>query len=179
MRMSKYDVGNNALLKLNSLFRRAPACSKLHTYGCSDPWWPRGSDFSANLRVLSTLCVPLPCCDLGVPFFLRACLCLPLLALQVIASLPDHVKKQVIEAAKRRQRMRSRAQYMPVAGNPAMYSQTQLSNFLRSKQLNAQVCTSTPHNQSPVLRVCAAPVRVAFRVQVHCCLRAIEEWPYE
>ncbi|CAN0408161.1 unnamed protein product, partial [Scytosiphon promiscuus] len=58
---------------------------------------------------------------------------------QVIASLPDHVKKQVIEAAKRRQRMRSRAQYMPVAGNPAMYSQTQLSNFLRSKQLNSQV----------------------------------------
>lgn len=59
--------------------------------------------------------------------------------IQVIASLPDHVKKQVIEAAKRRQRMRSRAQYMPVAGNPAMYSQTQLSNFLRSKQLNSQV----------------------------------------
>lgn len=58
---------------------------------------------------------------------------------QVIASLPDHVKKQVIEAAKRRQRMRSRAQYMPVAGNPAMYSQTQLSNFLRSKELNSQV----------------------------------------
>ncbi|CAN0548580.1 unnamed protein product, partial [Ectocarpus sp. 12 AP-2014] len=57
----------------------------------------------------------------------------------VIASLPDHVKKQVIEAAKRRQRMRSRAQYMPVAGNPAMYSQTQLSNFLRSNQLNAQI----------------------------------------
>ncbi|CAM9837269.1 unnamed protein product [Scytosiphon promiscuus] len=58
---------------------------------------------------------------------------------EVIASLPDHVKKQVIEAAKRRQRMRSRAQYMPVAGNPAMYSQTQLSNFLRSKQLNSQI----------------------------------------
>lgn len=61
---------------------------------------------------------------------------------QVIASLPDHVKKQVIEAAKRRQRMRSRAQYMPVAGNPAMYSQTQLSNFLRSRQLNEQVRNS-------------------------------------
>eukprot|EP00903_Cladosiphon_okamuranus_P014772 g13687.t1 len=58
---------------------------------------------------------------------------------EVIASLPDHVKKQVIEAAKRRQRMRSRAQYMPVAGNPAMYSQTQLSNFLRAKQLNSQI----------------------------------------
>ncbi|CAM9742641.1 unnamed protein product, partial [Ectocarpus fasciculatus] len=67
---------------------------------------------------------------------------------EVIASLPDHVKKQVIEAAKRRQRMRSRAQYMPVAGNPAMYSQTQLSNFLRSNQLNAQILKAQKQEDS-------------------------------
>ncbi|CBJ48609.1 DNA repair enzyme [Ectocarpus siliculosus] len=67
---------------------------------------------------------------------------------EVIASLPDHVKKQVIEAAKRRQRMRSRAQYMPVAGNPAMYSQTQLSNFLRSNKLNAQILKAQKQDDS-------------------------------
>ncbi|CAM9916859.1 unnamed protein product, partial [Sphacelaria rigidula] len=67
---------------------------------------------------------------------------------QVIASLPGHVKKQVIEAAQRRQRLRSRAQYMPVAGNPAMYSQTQLSNFLRGHKLNKKIMRARTNDES-------------------------------
>ncbi|CAN0250019.1 unnamed protein product, partial [Discosporangium mesarthrocarpum] len=59
--------------------------------------------------------------------------------MEVIAALPDRMKKQVIAAAQRRQRLRSRHQYMPVSGDPAMYSQTQLANFLRSQRLNAKI----------------------------------------
>lgn len=50
-----------------------------------------------------------------------------------LAALPAHIRKSLIEEARRRQRMESRAHYLPVAGNPALYSQTQLSNFLNSR----------------------------------------------
>ena len=54
---------------------------------------------------------------------------------EVLAALPAHIRKSLIEEARRRQRMASRAHYLPVAGNPALYSQTQLSNFLSSRYL--------------------------------------------
>lgn len=52
---------------------------------------------------------------------------------EVLASLPAHIRKSLIEDARRRQRNTSRAHYLPVAGDPALYSQTQLSNFLNSR----------------------------------------------
>lgn len=52
---------------------------------------------------------------------------------EVLAALPAHIRKSLVEEARRRQRMESRAHYLPVAGNPALYSQTQLSNFLNSR----------------------------------------------
>lgn len=54
---------------------------------------------------------------------------------EALAALPAHIRKSLIEEARRRQRMESRAHYLPVAGNPALYSQTQLSNFLSSRYL--------------------------------------------
>ena len=55
------------------------------------------------------------------------------LSAEVLSSLPAHIRKSLIEEARRRQRTESRANYLPVAGNPALYSQTQLSNFLNSR----------------------------------------------
>lgn len=55
------------------------------------------------------------------------------LSAEALAALPSHLRKSLIEEARRKQRMQSRAHYLPVAGNPALYSQTQLSNFLNSR----------------------------------------------
>lgn len=55
------------------------------------------------------------------------------LSAEALAALPPHLRKSLIEEARRRHRMQSRAHYLPVAGNPALYSQTQLSNFLNSR----------------------------------------------
>jgi hypothetical protein len=55
------------------------------------------------------------------------------LSAEVLSSLPAHIRKSLVEDARRRQRTASRAHYLPVAGNPALYSQTQLSNFLSSR----------------------------------------------
>lgn len=52
---------------------------------------------------------------------------------EVLSGLPPHIRKSLIEDARRRQRNTSRATYLPVAGNPALYSQTQLANFLTSR----------------------------------------------
>jgi len=57
----------------------------------------------------------------------------------VLASLPPELQKDVVESAKRRQRMLSRQAFMPVAGNPALYSQAQIANFLKSSRLNQKV----------------------------------------
>lgn len=57
----------------------------------------------------------------------------------VLASLPPELQKDVVESAKRRQRLLSRQAFMPVAGNPALYSQAQISNFLKSSRLNQKV----------------------------------------
>jgi DNA excision repair protein ERCC-5 len=56
-----------------------------------------------------------------------------------ISSLPSHERKDAVEEAKRQQRMRSRREFMPVAGQMEEYSQAQLRNFLRSSRLNKQI----------------------------------------
>ena len=56
-----------------------------------------------------------------------------------ISSLPSHQRKDAVEEAKRQQRMRSRREFMPVAGQPDEYSQAQLRNFLRSSKLNKEI----------------------------------------
>jgi DNA excision repair protein ERCC-5 len=61
------------------------------------------------------------------------------LALGNLSSLPSHARKDAIEAAKRQQRMRSRQEFMPVAGQPEEYSQVQVRNFLRSTRLNQSI----------------------------------------
>lgn len=56
-----------------------------------------------------------------------------------ISSLPSHERKDAVEEAKRQQRMRSRREFMPVAGQMEEYSQAQLRNFLRSSRLNKDI----------------------------------------
>jgi len=56
-----------------------------------------------------------------------------------ISSLPSHERKDAVEEAKRQQRMRSRREFMPVAGQPEEYSQAQVRNFLRSSKLNKEI----------------------------------------
>lgn len=58
------------------------------------------------------------------------------LNVDVLSSLPPHIRKRIIEDARRRERMKSRSTYMPVADNPTLYSQTQLANFLATSKLN-------------------------------------------
>ena len=61
----------------------------------------------------------------------------------VLASLPPLMRKQVIEAAHRNQRLRSRQAYISVAGAPDLYSQTQIANFLKHCRLNRKVMTAS------------------------------------
>lgn len=51
----------------------------------------------------------------------------------VLSSLPSHLRKSLVEDARKKQRINSRSTYLPVAGNPEMYSQTQLANFLKTR----------------------------------------------
>ncbi len=55
------------------------------------------------------------------------------LNLDVLSSLPSTMKKQIIEELRRKERMKSRSNYLPVADNPILYSQTQLANFLNTR----------------------------------------------
>ena len=58
---------------------------------------------------------------------------------EYLTSLPACARKDVIEDALRKQRINSRKEFMPVAGQPAEYSKVQLRNFLRSTQLNKSI----------------------------------------
>lgn len=51
----------------------------------------------------------------------------------VLASLPTNMRKHLIDEARRRDRMRSRSNFMPVAGDLKLYSQTQIANFLNRR----------------------------------------------
>ena len=60
---------------------------------------------------------------------------------EVLSSLPVHLRKSLIEAARRKERMKSRANYLPVADDPFLYSQTQLANFLSTRYpLFVRIC---------------------------------------
>jgi 5'-3' exonuclease len=56
-----------------------------------------------------------------------------------VASLPPTERKDVVEDAKRRQRLVSRKEFMKVAADPVGLSQCQLRNFLRSTKLNQDI----------------------------------------
>ncbi|CAB9502387.1 XP-G cells homolog [Seminavis robusta] len=56
-----------------------------------------------------------------------------------ILSLDPTDRKGAIEEAKKKQRMLSRREFLPVAANAAEYSSTQVRNFLRSSKLNKDI----------------------------------------
>eukprot|EP01035_Chromulina_nebulosa_P017794 gene17794-23402_t len=58
---------------------------------------------------------------------------------EALAALPFQIKKSVIEEVRRKERQKKRASYLPVLGNPVLYSQTQLANFIRSSKLNSTI----------------------------------------
>jgi DNA excision repair protein ERCC-5 len=61
------------------------------------------------------------------------------LNVDVLSSLPPHVRKNIIEEARKKERMRSRNNYLPLASDPFLYSQIQLTNFLNSRKLNNKI----------------------------------------
>ena len=61
------------------------------------------------------------------------------LSIRHISSLSPDKRKDAIEEAKRRQRLRSRTEFMPAAAHPLQFSQVQVSNFLRSSRLNQSI----------------------------------------
>jgi len=58
---------------------------------------------------------------------------------ETLASLPPLLRKEVIEAAHRNRRLQSRQAFLNVAAAPNLYSQTQISNFLKHCKLNNKV----------------------------------------
>ncbi len=57
----------------------------------------------------------------------------------VIAALPVHMRKKVIEKAQRNERMRSRRVYMPLAADPQRFCDAQIQNLIRGSDLNRQI----------------------------------------
>jgi hypothetical protein len=55
------------------------------------------------------------------------------ISIDVLSHLPCDVRKSIVEDARRQLRHKKRSFYMPVAKNPALYSQTQLANFLKTR----------------------------------------------
>jgi DNA excision repair protein ERCC-5 len=62
-----------------------------------------------------------------------------LMDLNHIWSLPPNERKDAIEQAERQQRLQSRREFMPVAGDMVQYSQVQVTNFLRSAKLKQNI----------------------------------------
>ena len=58
---------------------------------------------------------------------------------EFVLSLDPVDRKEAIELAKKKQRLKSRGEFMPVASNAMEYSQAQVRNFLRSTQLNKDI----------------------------------------
>ncbi|KAL7558793.1 hypothetical protein ACA910_018294 [Epithemia clementina (nom. ined.)] len=75
----------------------------------------------------------------------------------LISTLPSMDRKDAIEEVKRRQRLRSRQEYIPAAASPDKFSTVQLQNFLKSSQFNLNVqrmaadssSTKQPQQQHP------------------------------
>ncbi len=59
--------------------------------------------------------------------------------ISVIAALPVHLRKKVIEKAQRNERMRSRRVYMPLAADPQRFCHAQIQNIIRGSDLNRQI----------------------------------------
>lgn len=59
--------------------------------------------------------------------------------LTYLARLPANQRKDAVEKAQRKQRLRSRKEFMPAAGDPQQFSSVQLTNFLRSSRLNQSI----------------------------------------
>lgn len=55
------------------------------------------------------------------------------LDVDVLVSLPYYLRREIVEASRKKERSLKRSTYMPVMDNPELYSQTQLVNFLRSR----------------------------------------------
>ena len=55
------------------------------------------------------------------------------LNVEVLSSLPSHIRKSVVQEARKKERQRKQANYIPVSKDASMFSQTQLANFLRSR----------------------------------------------
>lgn len=55
------------------------------------------------------------------------------LNIEVLSSLPSEMRKRIVEDARRKERVKSRSTFIPVADNPDLYSQTQLANFLHTR----------------------------------------------
>jgi hypothetical protein len=55
------------------------------------------------------------------------------ISVTALASLPLTSRKDIIEEMRRQERISSRSTYISVADNPELYSQQQLSNFLKTR----------------------------------------------
>jgi hypothetical protein len=55
--------------------------------------------------------------------------------MSTLAELPVHMRKEVIESSRRKERARKRAKYLQpeVVSDPTAYSSTQILNFLSSR----------------------------------------------
>ena len=61
------------------------------------------------------------------------------LDVEALSHVPAHLRKGIIEEARKKERQRRRSDYFPVSKNPVLYSQTQLVNFLRTSKLNQRI----------------------------------------
>ncbi len=59
--------------------------------------------------------------------------------MSVVAALPIHMRKKVIEKAQRNERMRSRRMYMPLAGDAERFCNAQIQNLIRGSELNRKI----------------------------------------
>ena len=53
--------------------------------------------------------------------------------IEFLSELPSDLRKGIVEDARRKERQKKRNNYIPVAENPSLYSQTQFANFLRTR----------------------------------------------
>ncbi len=71
--------------------------------------------------------------------------------ISVIAALPIHMRKKVIEKAQRNERMRSRRVYMPLAADPQRFCDAQIQNLIRGSDLNRQIRNLQEKNDTKII----------------------------
>jgi DNA excision repair protein ERCC-5 len=57
----------------------------------------------------------------------------------LMANLPPSKRKDAVERAQRRRRMKSRRDFLPAAADPSLFSSVQVSNFLKTCKLNRNI----------------------------------------